>query len=73
MFFVDRALARTGDARERPSNDTALRFIVIVQHAPVGQRHVGDEMMPADDSAHRKIRNRRVDMRDEVQPAWAEP
>src|ERR1043165_1094432 len=50
-----------------------LPFVVVVQDAPIRQRHIGDEMMGAHDLAHRKIGNRRIDMRHEMQPARSNP
>ena len=48
-------------------------LVVVIDHAAIGQRQVGEEMMRADDAPHRKIRDRRVDMRDQMQPARPDP
>src|SRR5271167_3931635 len=48
-------------------------FVVVVEDAPVGQRQVGHEMMGADDFANGKIGDRRVHVRNEMQPARSEP
>ena len=47
---------------------TKSGFVVVMENAPVGQRQVGHEMMGADDLADWKIGDRRVHMRNEMQP-----
>ncbi len=48
-------------------------LVVVIDHAAVGQRQVGKEMMRADHAAHREIGHRRVDMRHEMQPSRPDP
>ena len=53
--------------------ESCTRFVVVVEHAPVGQGDVGDKVMRADDLADREIRDRSIHMRDEVQSSRSEP
>jgi hypothetical protein len=51
----------------RSSSDSVLGrdkilLVVIVDHAAIRQREVGEEMVGADDPAHRQVGHRRVDM-----------
>jgi len=39
------------------------RLVVVIRHAPIGQRHVGRKVMRADDLPHREIGDRRIDVR----------
>jgi len=57
----------------RGLRQTVDLLVVVIDHATVGQREVGEEMMRADHPAHREVRDRCIDMRYEVQPAGAEP
>jgi hypothetical protein len=57
--------------RRRPKS--AYLFVIVVKDLPIRQRHVAEEMMGADHAAHRKVGDRGVDMRNEVQPSWADP
>ena len=47
--------------------------IIIVDHAAIGQREVGKEMMGADDPVHRQVGHRRVDMGHQMEPAGTDP
>jgi len=48
-------------------------FVVVVDHAAIGQSQVGQKVMRADDAPHRKIRHRRIDMRHQMEPAGTDP
>ena len=48
-------------------------LVVVVDHAAIRQRQIGQKMMCANDAPDGKIGDRRVDMRDQVQAPWSDP
>ena len=46
---------------------------IVKNNTPVGQGEVGEEMMRDNNPPHREIGDRRVDMRNEMQPPRPEP
>ncbi len=49
------------------------RLQVVVEHTAVGQRQIGDEMVGRYDPLYRKVGDRRVDVRDQMEPARSDP
>ena len=48
-------------------------LVVVINHAAIGQCQVGEEVMRADHTPYREVGHRRIDVRNEMQPAGTEP